>query len=95
MAEDLAPGAGSSPLCDAYPNPFHEAQTAIIKAEVAPGESGILTLCNLRGQVVREIALEPGTHRISIKGEELAPGIYLCGLKTRSGRWVKKIVLLQ
>jgi len=93
--EDLAPGAGSFPLCDAYPNPFHEAQTAIIKAEVAPGESGILTLCNLRGQVVREIALEPGTHRISFKGKELAPGIYLCGLKTRSGRWVKKIVLLQ
>lgn len=95
VEEELAPGAGYSCLLAAYPNPFHKDQNAILKAEVASGDSGILVICNLRGQVVREIALEPGTHRISIKGEGLAPGIYLCGLKTRSCRWMKKIVLLE
>ncbi|MGC9362479.1 MAG: SBBP repeat-containing protein [Candidatus Syntrophosphaera sp.] len=95
VEEELASGAGYSRLLAAYPNPFHKDQNAILKAEVASGDSGILIICNLRGQVVREMALKPGTHRISIKGEGLAPGLYLCGLKTRSCRSVKKILLLE
>lgn len=94
--DDTAPAyPGGSFLRCAWPNPILKGQTAKVRADVAFGESGILSLYNLRGQAIWERALEPGSHEVNLKADGLASGVYLWGLRTRSGLSIKKIVLLE
>ncbi|MGC9362823.1 MAG: T9SS type A sorting domain-containing protein, partial [Candidatus Syntrophosphaera sp.] len=85
---------GPSPFLAVWPNPVRSGDIAHVKAGIAGGESGILTVCNLRGQVIAEYRLSPGTCQIDLNCGGLPAGIYLCGLRTRSGRSVRKILLL-
>ncbi len=96
VEEDLAPDpAGLSRLYDAYPNPFREGGTTLIEARIASSESGTLSVCNLRGQVIRGLQLGSGNHQISLASGDLPSGIYLYKLQTPSVRLVKKLVLLR
>ncbi len=94
--DDLAPDlSGVSSLSDAWPNPFRVGATATIKAHVAERENGILTLYNLRGQIIQSQQLDSGPHEIVINGADLPAGIYLYQLKTPSSNSTKKLVLLK
>ncbi len=94
--DDLAPDlSGVSNLSDAWPNPFHTGDTAYIKARIAERENGILTLYNLRGQIIQSQQLDSGPHEIVINGADLPAGIYLYQLKTQTVSAVKKLVLLK
>jgi hypothetical protein len=85
---------GTSPFLAVWPNPVRSGDIACVKAGIAGGESGILTVCNLRGQVIAEYRLSPGTRQIELDWGGLPAGIYLFGLRTRSGCSVRKILLL-
>jgi hypothetical protein len=84
-----------SQLYDAFPNPLHSGGTVQIKTAVAKGESGILSIYNLRGQSVASYNLSPGAHEISFDSAGLASGVYLYRLKTQSVNTAKKLVLLR
>jgi hypothetical protein len=94
--DDLAPGLSSeSFLYAAWPNPFHAGETATVKASVADGESGTITLYNTRGQVIQRKQLCSGCHQISIGGTDLPAGIYLYRLSTPTVNTIRKLVLLK
>ncbi|PKN71368.1 MAG: hypothetical protein CVU50_10375 [Candidatus Cloacimonetes bacterium HGW-Cloacimonetes-3] len=85
----------SSHLRNAYPNPFHKESNCQIKAEIPMQENGVLSIYNLRGQVVESHQLTSGAHEISFSGKDLAPGIYFYRLKTPTVNEVKKLILLR
>jgi hypothetical protein len=94
--DDLTPGLeGVSCLYNAYPNPFRQSETALIKAHVAHGESGTLTLYNLRGQIIQSQQLSSGPHEITINGTGLPAGVYLYQLSTPTLNTTRKLVLLK
>jgi hypothetical protein len=83
----------NSILHDAYPNPLHPGQAVTIKTVIAKGETGIISIYNLKGQCIKNYALESGTHEISLDSRKLASGIYFYRLKTSSTDITKKLVL--
>lgn len=94
--DELTPAlSGLSRLSDAYPNPVQAGETAIIKANIASGESGMLSILNLRGQCVAGYQLSSGDQQINLRTTNLPPGIYFYQLKTPSVNISKKIVLLK
>jgi hypothetical protein len=91
----LAPGLSLRSVLEApLPNPFRRGETVRLTARIAQGEEGLLTVCNLRGQVLREFSLGPGAQEVRLESGTLSSGIYLCKLRTRSGTQVRKLVLL-
>jgi len=82
-------------LYDPHPNPFRKGDRVIIDARIADGETGFLTICNLRGQIIVIQQLGPGTHQISFNTHCLASGIYLCKLRTPSVNSARKLILLK
>ncbi|MBW6513892.1 MAG: T9SS type A sorting domain-containing protein [Candidatus Syntrophosphaera sp.] len=94
--EDLIPEAAAfSRLYDAYPNPLRPGQTATITSNVAERETGILTVLNLRGQILSRHTLSPGSHQIPLASGNLPSGVYLYQLQTGTCSEVKKLVLLK
>ncbi len=94
--DELAPGPdGLSSLSAAYPNPFRQGGSTLIKANIAERESGVLTICNLRGQTVQSHRLDCGEHEISLNGSGLPAGIYLYQLKTQTVSETRKVVILK
>jgi hypothetical protein len=81
-------------LHDAYPNPSHQGQTAIIKTAVAKGETGTLSIYNLKGQLVMQNSLSSGTNETVLDSRNLPSGIYLYRLTTPTTHKAKKLVLL-
>ncbi|MBW6514481.1 MAG: T9SS type A sorting domain-containing protein, partial [Candidatus Syntrophosphaera sp.] len=79
----------------AWPNPLRPGETALVKTTVAPGETGCLTVFNLRGQTIARHTLGPGTQQTSLESQGLPAGIYLYQFQTGTCREVKKLVLLK
>lgn len=78
-----------------WPNPLRRGGTARIKVIVSEEEQGILSVFNLRGQIIARHELTPGEHDIHLRTIDLPSGIYFCRLLTHSGVQVKKIVLMR
>ncbi|MBW6514231.1 MAG: SBBP repeat-containing protein [Candidatus Syntrophosphaera sp.] len=96
VEDELAPGiTGLSSLHNAYPNPFRKGEAAIIKTRIASRETGLLTVHNLRGQLVASHTLASGYHQISLDSRGLPSGIYLYRLQTDSVNEVRKLVLIK
>ena len=96
IEDDTAPSVSSlSRLYDAYPNPCNTGRAVTLKASVAKGESGTLSIFNLKGQRVADYLLCSGEHQISFDGKDLASGVYLYRMQTQSVNTVKKLVLLK
>ncbi|MBW6514871.1 MAG: SBBP repeat-containing protein [Candidatus Syntrophosphaera sp.] len=96
VEDELVSGlAGLSSLSAAWPNPFRQGETANITACVAKGESGILSVHNLRGELIFRRELGSGEQQISLDSRDLASGVYLCRLRTPSGTQVRKLVLIR
>lgn len=92
--DNLLPGPGSTFLSGPWPNPLNCGSTATLKARLADGETGSLSLFNQRGQKIWSRPLAPGETELSIGSNNLKPGLYLCHLKTGRSSEVKKLVIV-
>ncbi|HOZ00565.1 MAG TPA: T9SS type A sorting domain-containing protein [Candidatus Syntrophosphaera sp.] len=96
VEDDLATGPeGVSGLGNAFPNPVRAGSPATLRAWIKAGESGELTIFNLRGQTVCKRQLSPGTQEISLDTGSLPAGLYLCRLHTPSQLQTRKLVVLK
>jgi hypothetical protein len=82
-------------LHNAYPNPLVRGGSALIKTEIPERSTGILSIFNLRGQIVARHKLSPGTRQISFSGEGLPAGVYLYSLQCGDYRETRKLVLMK
>jgi len=93
-ANDLAPTQFA--LGAAYPNPFNPSTT--INFDLPQSELVSLTVYNLSGQVVRELAngqFNTGRHQVVFDASDLASGVYLYTLKAGSFTESQKMVLVK
>lgn len=87
-------------LNNAYPNPFRANNSTKIEVGIKAGESGTLTIYNIRGEVVKAIKLTQGYHTIiwdgkDSKGTTCGSGIYFYRLTTPSLNQTKKMVIVK
>lgn len=81
-------------LSAVWPNPLHNSASASAKALLPPGESGSLTLYNLRGQRLHARDLGPGEHDFSLPLSGFASGVHFLRLKTPSAELIRRFLLL-
>ncbi|MGC9361584.1 MAG: T9SS type A sorting domain-containing protein, partial [Candidatus Syntrophosphaera sp.] len=94
--ESLEPNAPAiSRIQNIRPNPLRQGGTTRIKVIVSDEGQGILSVFNLRGQIIARHELSRGTHEIHLKTTGLPSGIYFCRLLTPSAVQVNKIVLMR
>jgi hypothetical protein len=86
---------GMSLLNSAYPNPFHTSRSTNISVSVKTGETGSVTIYNLRGQTVKTFPLTAGTYNLTWDGNGSSSGIYFYKLITPSVNIARKLVLLK
>lgn len=89
-----------SALGSAYPNPFKLGQNASIAVDVKSGETGVVSIYNLAGQLIRTYNVQPGSHVLNwngrdAKGNACASGIYLYRLSTPSFSGSGKMVIVK
>ena len=87
-------------LNNAYPNPFRVNNSTKIEVGIKGGETGTLTIYNVRGEVVKAIKLTQGYHTIiwngkDSKGNSCGSGIYFYKLTTPSLNQTKKMVIVK
>jgi hypothetical protein len=95
VTDNTAPELTLSCLYNAYPNPSHQGQTAVIKTHTTQSEIGYLSIHNLKGQLKKDYILPAGYHETYLDTRDLAAGIYFYCLTTPTTRVAKKLVLLK
>jgi len=101
---DTPVGVFNSPLLvplgyefkQAYPNPFNP--SCVLEFQISQKAIVEIELYNLLGQKVRSIfssELAAGQHRLTIDGEGLASGTYICRMRADKFSASQKIVLLK
>jgi hypothetical protein len=86
---------GLSQLYDAYPNPGRQNQTITIETDIAKGDAGILSVYNLKGQLVKSFGLQSGRQQLAINSSQFPAGVYLYRMNTQTANETKKLVLLK
>jgi competence protein ComEC len=76
-----------------YPNPFNPSTT--ISFNIQEGESGTLTICNMKGQTLVSESFSTGDYEFIWNAEKYSSGVYLINLTTDSSNMFKKIVLMK
>jgi len=95
-AEALVELPKTSRMSQNFPNPFNP-QT-LISCEPPQAEKVQLTVYNIKGQIVRELAqgsYEAGIHEVIFDGGNLATGVYLYRLQAGSFVQTKRMLLLK
>ncbi len=82
-----------SELGNIYPNPLTREATGNVSVSVKDGEIGVLSIYNLRGQMIKRYRLARGYHDIPIYGHALSNGIYIYRLQTESMAVTKKFMV--
>ncbi len=82
-------------LNNAYPNPFHFGSNAKIKVAIKGGETGTITIFNIRGQCVKTFQVEEGFHTLEWDGNGCASGVYFYRLVTPSITSTKKLLIVK
>ena len=94
------PGADTDRLLAAQPNPFRgSTQLHLVAGRPGPLE---LQLYDVRGRLVRTLfrgEVRPGVRTVSwdgrdSRGAQVAPGVYLCAMRTEQGTQSRRIVRL-
>ncbi len=94
VEDDTTPPAeGRSCLYAAWPNPSGKNLLINLKARVAAGETGTLSIYNLRGELIDHQALAAGVHQIDLDGRGLPAGMYFYRLRTPTVNAVKKLII--
>lgn len=76
-----------------YPNPFNPATS--IDFSIATGETGILSIYNVKGQILESHSFKEGSHRFIWDGSKYASGIYFYKLELYSYSKVKKMLMIR
>jgi len=76
-----------------YPNPFNPLTT--IEFDIKEFEVGVLSIFNIKGQLIETHKFEAGQHDFQWDASNQASGVYLYKLKTESSTVNKKMFLLK
>ena len=76
-----------------YPNPFNP--ETVIKFAVRENETAVLSILNLKGQLLHSEKFETGDHSYNWNAEGLESGIYFYRLSSKSYSKIRKMLLLQ
>lgn len=97
LNDDFIPTVAGSMLSSAYPNPFRtgESNSTNINVTIKAGETGTVTILNIKGQIVKTFPLKAGEHTLIWNGKESSSGVYFYRLITPSLHTTKKLVLLK
>jgi len=76
-----------------YPNPFNPVTN--IRFEISENESGILSIFNLKGQLIETQGFESGSHNYIWDASNQSSGIYFYELETESKVETRKMLLLK
>lgn len=82
-------------LSEVSPNPFRRGNVAQMKAYLPMGETGYISIYNLRGELVWNSRLASGEHELSVDLSDHPTGVYLCRLMAPSGTTVRRFVMLR
>ena len=80
-------------LNSAYPNPFNPKTT--ISFDIKEGETGILTIFNVKGQKVISKSFIAGTHEFKWIADNNTSGVYFYKLQTASYSKINKVLMLK
>jgi flagellar hook assembly protein FlgD len=92
LNDDPTSMVNGSMLGSAYPNPFRTGIMANINVTIKAGETGTVTIYNLRGQTVKTFPLKAGEHTLSWDGKDSSSGIYFYKLITPTVQMTRKLV---
>ncbi len=76
-----------------HPNPFNPMTN--IQFDIKQNETGILTIFNIKGQIVESQRFNSGKHNYSWNAENCGSGVYFYKLQTESFVELKKMLLLK
>jgi hypothetical protein len=88
-------------LANVFPNPFNESTSTNIVLSVKNGENATLSIYNIRGQLVKNYALHPGSNQEvqwngkDDKGSKCSSGIYFCKLSSETSNSTRKIMIIK
>jgi len=80
-------------LQSAYPNPFNP--TTTIAFDIKEGETGILTIFNVKGQKVISESFVAGSHEYKWQADKNTSGVYFYKLQTESYSKISKMLMLK
>jgi len=80
-------------LCQNYPNPFNPITN--IQFEIKENETGVLSIFNLKGQIIQSQRFNSGKHDYLWNAENCGSGVYLYKLQTESFTEIRKMLLLK
>ena len=76
-----------------YPNPFNPLTT--IKFDIKEFEVGVLSIYNIKGQLIESHQFEAGQHNFQWDASSMSSGVYLYKLQTEGTVENKKMLLLK
>ncbi len=99
LSENVPVAVTVTSLSSVYPNPARSVNP-VVNASIKSGETGVLSIYNLKGQLVNSYNLQSGTHRIEwnrtdSKNNKCAEGMYFYRLVTPSLNQTRKILILK
>jgi hypothetical protein len=98
--DNIVPITVTNHIYPNYPNPFHQGKSTRIPIHIRTGESGIMTIYNIKGQKVKEYRVSAGSSNLvwdgtNLQGGLCAPGIYLTQLKTNGLNDTRKLLMVK
>ena len=76
-----------------YPNPFNP--STFIQFDIKEGETGELTIFNIKGQVIESMRFDAGEHDKEWDAKSVVSGVYFYKLTSESYTCTKKMLLLK
>jgi len=76
-----------------YPNPFNPSST--ISFEIQEGEKGIMSIFNLKGQLIESGEFNAGNHHYTWNADDQSTGLYFYQLKTEISIQTRRMLLLK
>ena len=76
-----------------YPNPFNP--STFIQFDIKEGETGVLTIFNIKGQIIESMRFNAGEHDKEWDAKSVVSGVYFYKLTSESYTCTKKMLLLK
>jgi flagellar hook assembly protein FlgD len=76
-----------------FPNPFNP--STLISFDIKENETGILSIYNIKGQLIVTDEFETGRHNYTWDAKDHSSGVYLYQLQTESYTKIMKMLLVK
>jgi endonuclease I len=90
---EITPLPNLTDLFQNYPNPFNPETT--IRFTIAEGEEGIISIYNLKGQIVFQNRFPAGEHELNWVANDFTSGLYFYKLNSPTLNLTRKMLLLK